>query len=301
MYFGISILILICMICALSTYLNLCRKPSAIQKVRCLSLEEKSQLLSSLTSPMGFAYDKKQDIFVSRINAWQRPYGYSKFFDYSAPFFQMALDCEPIYFNYDGKTWMIELWKGQYGINTGCEVGIYKTDAILPLAERRNAHFYAVKDEEMLPIRITFQKENQILFKLSKRHWWLAGFSMGMFSEPDELQMTISITFPNSEMMHIFMDSLKENGHCWDIMCMNNQTVIFRFHTPTAIQPRQVFKIRCAISQWKNRLLCKLYRRVTRPFSRSVDRLLYLYYFLPFAFRKIIAIQKPKRKRKKLA
>jgi Domain of unknown function (DUF4474) len=24
-----------------------------------------------------------------------------------------------------GKTWMIELWKGQYGLMTGCEIGVY--------------------------------------------------------------------------------------------------------------------------------------------------------------------------------
>ena len=31
------------------------------------------------------------------------------------------IDCEPIYFSYGGKRWLIELWKGQYALTTGAE------------------------------------------------------------------------------------------------------------------------------------------------------------------------------------
>ena len=37
----------------------------------------------------------------------------------------MIIDCEPICFMYGGKNWMIELWKGQYGLETGGEIGVY--------------------------------------------------------------------------------------------------------------------------------------------------------------------------------
>ena len=37
----------------------------------------------------------------------------------------MIIDCEPVRFYYGGKKWLIELWKGQYGMTTGCEIGVY--------------------------------------------------------------------------------------------------------------------------------------------------------------------------------
>lgn len=288
MYLFIGILTIACLLSAVSTYLNACRKAGAIQKVRRLSPKEKSRILSELTAPAGFSYDEEQDIFISRIDAWQRHYGYSELFDKSTPFFQMTLDCEPIYFDYEGKTWLIELWKGQYGVTSGCEVGIYKADSLLEPSQRSGAHFAAAKDDEMLPIRIALYRKNKALFQLSKRHWWLAGFSIGLYSRPEDLRMTVSITFPNGEMINAFTDSLMKNSRCRNALRTAGRTAIFSFDAPDAPQPRKALPIRSAISQWKNRLLCKTYLRITRPFSRNCDRLLYLYYFLPFAFRKII-------------
>lgn len=278
--FFIAVLILDCFL--------VYRKSCAVHSVRRLSMKEKVQTLSKLIEPIGFAYDSKQDIFLSRTDAWQRDYGYSSLFDRTAPFFQMVFDCEPIYFDYEEKTWMIELWKGQYGINTGCELGIYRADTLLPSSERKRFHFHAITNEEMLPVHIDFHKKGRLLFTLSKHHWWLAGFYMGLFSHPQQLQMRISIEFPNLRMARAFTDALLENKHCPDTICTDGRIVTFCFDNPTTSQPQQRFRIRCALSQWKNRLLCRIYRWITRPFHKNVDRLLYLYEYLPFAFRKLL-------------
>lgn len=263
------------------------RKSCAVGSVRRLSMDEKVRLLSSLIEPMGFAYDPAQDIFLSRTDAWQRHYGYSSVFDRSAPFFQMVFDCEPIYFDYAGKTWMAELWKGQYGINTGCEWGLYRADTLLSSSERKRFHFHAVSDEEMLPVHIDFQKKGRLFFTLSKRHWWLAGFRMGIFSKPQELRMCLSVQFPDRQMARAFADALLENHHSQEEIRIDGQNVTFCFDTPTTEQPQQRFRFRCILSQWKNRLLCRIYRWITRPFCKNIDRLLYLYHYLPFAFRKL--------------
>ena len=73
----------------------------------------------------GFMYDPDQDIIYSRMDAFQRRLGYAFGYDAAALGMSMNLDCEPIFFDYDGKHWMIELWKGQYGLEVGCEIGVY--------------------------------------------------------------------------------------------------------------------------------------------------------------------------------
>ena len=73
----------------------------------------------------GFLYDPDQDIIYSRMDAPQRNFGYAYGYDAATLGMNAILDCEPIFFDYDGKHWMIELWKGQYGMESGCEIGVY--------------------------------------------------------------------------------------------------------------------------------------------------------------------------------
>lgn len=60
------------------------------------------------------------------MNPWQRKYGYCKTYDEASPLLGMIIDSEPIHFEYDNRYWLIEFWKGQYGMTTGCEIGIYE-------------------------------------------------------------------------------------------------------------------------------------------------------------------------------
>ncbi len=50
-------------------------------------------------------------------------------FDYDmAGVMNMVIDCEPIPFFCHNRYWLIELWKGQYGMAAGAEIGIYMTE-----------------------------------------------------------------------------------------------------------------------------------------------------------------------------
>ena len=125
------------------------RKKHIIRKICAMPACEKLRLLNHLLEPFGFQYDPGQDIFLSRIDAWQRDYGYCRLYDESAAHFNMVFDCEPVYFDYDGRTWLVEFWKGQYGINIGGEAGIYRADGIIPPGKRRETLFGSVPDEIM--------------------------------------------------------------------------------------------------------------------------------------------------------
>ena len=60
-----------------------------------------------LLERLGYAYDQSQGIFVSILHAWQRDFGYCRLYDEAAALFSMIIDCEPIYFSYGGKRWLI--------------------------------------------------------------------------------------------------------------------------------------------------------------------------------------------------
>lgn len=321
MYFYFCALLLLCLLLYLILHF---RKTGIIKKIGCMSECEKLELLNRIITPAGFRYDPEEDIFTSTLDAWQRDFGYTALYDEAAPLAQLVFDCLPVYFDYQDKTWLLELWKGQYGINTGAELGIYHADSIVSPEYYQRTRFHAVSDEELLSMRLTLTKNKKSLFQIAGFHWWLTGFCMGTFSQPEELGLQAQVTFPSAGMTNAFLDAWEtqrcrpqeplpegrpcsrtaSNRHFHELnVCGETVTIslgtfcecgrerMFRCPIPTPCTHR---RFRCAFSQWKNRLFVRIYRHVTRPFRTTPDRLLCLWYFLPFAFRRMIQPRKKK-------
>lgn len=296
MYIIFPVILIILILCtALFSYRHGC----IIKKIKCMTFVCKLRQLEALTRPLGFLYEPSQDIFVSSPDAWQRDYGYTREYDRKAIHFNMVFDCEPIYFDHEGCTWLLEFWKGQYGINTGAEIGLYKADRILSPSERNTAYFHTIDDCEMPLFSITLRKGMTLLFHLRRRHWWLAGFVMGQYTEPELLHMSIQILFPTSAMCYAFLQGLSDAGYCQESLSYCGSSVSFEFQSPMTIQPRMLRKYASRFAQWRNRLFLLIYCHATRPFHSTVDKLLYLYEYLPFTLRHIIRIQRRKNGRRK--
>lgn len=294
MYYFISFLLIVCIFFFIG---NFYRRKKIMRKICEMEECEKSALLNEILKPFGFVYLQEQDVVSSTVDAWQRKYGYHHLFDETAVNFNMVFDCEPVYFQYNGCTWLVEFWKGQYGINTGAEVGIYKTDFEVPSGEFENTWFHSVSNAEMCPVSFTLYDKNHELCCVKRRHWWLTGFDVGKYSRPENLSMKVSILFPDVEMRRAFVDGLVALGYCPCDLCTCGRMVCFVFDKPHSKQPRCLFGWRKGWAQWKNRLFCRLFLLVTRPFCTTVDRILYLFYFLPPAFRHMLHFRKHKSQR----
>lgn len=289
LFFGIFLIILLLFFC-----LNHWRRKKIIKKVCSLCMDEKCEILNTLIKPFGYCYIPSQDVFSTRINAWQREFGYCAFYDKAASHFNMIFDCLPVYFDYYGRTWLIEFWKGQYGINTGCEIGVYYADRILTEEERKTTLFECVNDADMLKISLQLFKGNQSLAHLRARHWWLTAFDLGYFSYPSALSLHASITFRSAEMAAAFANGLIQSGYYAENICRRCNSVSFTFAN-AAVHCSPLQRISKRIRQWINHFWCQVYLRVTKPFCLSIDRILYLYYYLPFAFRKMVRIRRYKK------
>lgn len=279
--------------------INHFRKKKILCKITEMCQKEKCHLLNTLIEPFGFCCCCKEDIFTSSFDAWQREFGYSALYDKDAPFFNLIFDCEPVYFHYRGKTWLIQWWKGQYGINTGGEIGIYCSDSLLSPDQLPYHFFHSVSNEEILDFSIELYRFGEPFSCICGRHWWLTVFSMGIFTKPSDLSMEISITFPNYEMRDAFLASFFKLGYEPGDVCLCRTNVSFLFCSPHKKNKGFFQKLWVPIAQWKNRMLCSLYQWITKPFVCSYDRLLYLYFYLPPAFKRLISIRKYKGKRRK--
>ena len=220
----------------------------------------------------GYIYDRKQNIFYSAIDAWQRNYGYSKLYDEAAAPMSLIIDCEPIYFNYGGKNWLIELWKGQYGMTTGCEVGVYNTEG--PVQYFPNGFNYTLdncaSEPDHLQMSLTLYKNGRSLFSRSGVHWWLTGFVLGEFSEPSELVMELTISLKDREMLMAFTNSLRGLGYTNREVRVSGNNVGILFSTPHSEQPNTRTELISRLSQMKNKYLCERYQEVTEG-AENID------------------------------
>lgn len=204
----------------------------------------------------GFAYDSEKDIFYSTKNAWQKNFGYTHMYDVLAPIFRMIIDTEPVRFYYNGKHWLITFWKGQYGIVTGAEVGVYCTNQ---KRVNKKTVYLPVNDDEMLNMNLILYKNGKVITKVNARHWWLAVFKLGIFSKPKELSMDISITFPNLEMLDAFLRAFKKLDYKKDDYRVIGNIFWFKYIKPRTHKVWTRGFIVDSIRQYFNRKNVELY------------------------------------------
>lgn len=285
-------LLILLFIAALFCILFHLHKKKIICKVKCMDKCKKCSLIDELVKPFGYCYHCNYGFFSSTLDAWQKKAGYTYLYDYMAPRFQMVFDALPIYFDYDGKTWMIELWKGQYGINTGAEIGIYHTDHIISASEYKTTLFDCADESEMLTCSFLLYNKDGGYLRITGKHWWLTAFLTGCFSNPGDLCMKASLTFPDREMLSAFIRGMYQAGYTAQDMNLFGLTLTFTFCEEQKPDSRLLTRFWCRFSQWKNRIFCKLYLWITKPFCKTEDRILYLYYHLPFIFRRVLRLHR---------
>lgn len=283
--FGVLLLIVLFFLCV-----NHRRKKKIIKRICGMGTQEKCEIINEAIEPFGYCYVPSQDIFTSSFDAWQREFGYCALYDETAYHFHLVFDSLPVYFNYKGRTWLMEFWKGQYGINTGGEAGIYCADRVLSEEELKLTLFHSVSDGELPEFSFVLYKKGRRIADLRARHWWLTGFLLGCFSNPADLFMRVSVTFPDGQMACAFVDGLERAGFCKEDISVCCNTVAFSFAGST-VHHGFFARVRIRIAQWLNRFWCRVYLFVTRPFCLSLDRVLYLYYYLPANFRRMLRIR----------
>jgi hypothetical protein len=231
--------------------------------------------LFKIIKDAGYSYDSRQDIFYSNLDAWQRNMGFCRLYDEASAPFGMIIDCEPIYFEYDGKSWLIELWKGQYDLTTGGEIGVYTNEAPdLDIPGLFTGTFYnCASDADRLEMTFSLKRNGEKLFKRKDKHWWLTGFKLGEFSEPSELIMNIKITLKDKQMCNAFVRGLRKAGYSEDEIYIMENTVGLKFNKPHTAQPITRTKETDWIIQKKNKLLCEKYQEITSPYENFTDKI----------------------------
>ena len=160
------------------------------------------------TGMMGIGYDFNYafDTFSAADDPWQRNFGFTRMYDNAAFLIGDIYDTIRVPFRYDGKDWMIQIWKGVYSWNMlGGEVGLYNK----PID--RIVEFYdCATDPERIPMSFSISLGDETIVDTQEApSWWQTAFTKHKLALPRDLTMRFSLTFPNEEMLKAFRDSLQ--------------------------------------------------------------------------------------------
>lgn len=170
--------------------------------------------LSTFVSAMGFEYDSSQGVFYTNMDNWQRSANYVGHYDTFAQFGNMRYLTTTIDIsNYDNLDWRIQLWKGQYGVFGGSEVGVYTknptTNTMLYNCADNDHLLYM--ESSMYLTKADYERDNLYFSRPWQAHWWLTGFKLGTVN-PSDLVMTVRIRMKTNVMAKAFEAALLSAG-----------------------------------------------------------------------------------------
>lgn len=159
----------------------------------------------------GFNSNVKDLYIYAPMYCWMRKCGFCFEYDllcYVLPNFLYNYRTRRIKFDYAGKEWMIQMWKGNYLVTNGGEVGIYYREP-----GSIGTYYDVVSDEDRLPMSLKIMHGYDTLIDIPETlHWWVNGFKMGkrMYS-PHSLTLISTIQFKDEEMLQAFLGGVDKN------------------------------------------------------------------------------------------
>ncbi len=171
---------------------------------------------------LSYQYSYVDDYYYTNDKeAWQYNFGFGKIYDIASPYLLLEYDYIRVFFTYAGKDWMLQMWKGQYGmVFYGGEIGIYNRPHVDD-GMSEWTFFNCPAEEDWLNMEMTLWHEQldgtwvREFTREYDKYWWCTGFKNGHLrqEEPaDELRLEGRITFIDEEMTKLVADGLKECG-----------------------------------------------------------------------------------------
>ena len=199
---------------------------------------------------LAYRMDENGVFYVDHAG-WQKQFGFNSLYDNATPFIQLVYATLRVKFDYDyvyqvdgngdvvyvdgkaqyaldaegkkiPKSWMIQGWKGRYGlVLLGGEIGVY----VKPKAQAAEHYESAMPEEEVIMAidvyQHSFKKDTtKYLFTRGPEPtWWVTGFVAGNFEDnvnnnhgKDEVIMVSNLEFNNKTLLDLYVKGLKNAG-----------------------------------------------------------------------------------------
>lgn len=164
----------------------------------------------------GFNFSISEMMVYATLNAWMRDFGFCLFYDIAAGSMPLLWNyiTRRFKFEYNGLEWMIQIWKGNYLITNGGEVGVYNRTP-----EKFGSYYDTATDDQLMEMSLQIYHGDELLVNQEPQmHWWINGFQMSdRLYIPESLTMKSSIVMPDEEMLNAFCEAI-DNHYRKDVM-----------------------------------------------------------------------------------
>lgn len=155
---------------------------------------------------IGFNFDYEELLVYTMVNVWMRDFGFMVFYDlfsYTTPLF--FYHTRRIKFDYDGLEWMVQIWKGNYIVSNGAEVGIYTREP-----GSFGTYYNCANDEQMMNMSMKLYHGDELIFERPEQlHWWLTGFEVSDVLYPARSQtLDFTIEMKDEAMLEAFCEAI---------------------------------------------------------------------------------------------
>ena len=147
-----------------------------------------TSFIGPLINALGYNYDAKEGVFYTELDSWQRSGNYIKHYDAVAPLGNMTFLTTKVDFDYKGKNWRLQFWKGYYK----------------PPGQTDELYFCADDDHLMYMTYDCYLTEqdyrsgNKFFTRGWQKHWWLTGFKVANVIPTDMVMSARIRTFDST-------------------------------------------------------------------------------------------------------
>lgn len=159
---------------------------------------------------IGFNFNLEQMVVYATSDAWMRDFGFCVLYDIAAgmapPLWNY--NTRRFHFDYDGLEWMVQVWKGNYLISNGSEVGLYNREP-----GSFGTFYNCATDEQMVPMSMKLYAGDNLLVDMPRQlHWWINGFRInGEHYPASSLTLVFTIEMRDEEMRDAFLESVRNH------------------------------------------------------------------------------------------
>ena len=161
---------------------------------------------------LSYSYSEAGNYFYTDDDPWQRNFGFNRLYDIGAVFTVMYLDTFHVYYNHNGYDWMVQFWKGQYGLLfLGGEIGLYYKDPA-----KSTPHYNCAEEDMEINMQMSVYRGDEykeLFTRPYAPHWWTTAFVPGKlkkFSDRTELTMVAKLEFKSVEEREKFCNALEK-------------------------------------------------------------------------------------------
>jgi len=170
-------------------------------------------LLAGAAAPAAAALsiDSQQVYLYNTQVSLQWIFGFNRMYDALAFLAWIDADTLRCKFTYEGRDWMVQVWKGAYGAGyaLGGEIGVYSKRQGMPVE-----HYGSALRKDWLGMEMSIYAQERRLFTTPfESTWWCTGYSPNYNTRPRDIcAMVARIQFKDAPMAALFAASLGSKG-----------------------------------------------------------------------------------------